>query len=75
DPVGHLPQASSRLMIISGAQDSVVTPSQMDQLIRIGGSRGARLLQDQAFAHPYQDSSDTTHLRRQNEVAAFLLQD
>jgi len=73
DPAGHLPQDGSRLMIISGGQDSVVTPSQIDQLIRVAGSRGARVLQDQTFAHPYQDSSDATHRRRQNEIAAFLL--
>ena len=75
DPVGHLPQDSSRLMIISGAQDDVVTPSQMEELIRVAGSRGARILEDQAFAHPYQDSSEVTHLRRHKEVTAFLLQD
>ena len=75
DPVGHLPEDSSRLMIISGAQDGVVTPSQMDELIRVAESRGARILRDKEFAHPYQDASATTHRRRQNEVATFLLQD
>jgi hypothetical protein len=62
-------------MIISGAQDGVVTPSQMDELIRVAESRGARILRDKEFAHPYQDASATTHRRRQNEVATFLLQD
>lgn len=75
DPVAHLPEDSSRLMIISGAQDGVVPPSQMEELIRVAGSRGARVLQDKEFAHPYQDSSAATHRRRQNEVAAFLLRD
>lgn len=75
DPVVHLPQDGSRLMIISGRQDQVVTPSQMDELIRVAESRGARVLRDNEFAHPYQDFSDAIHLRRQNEVAKFLLQD
>jgi alpha/beta superfamily hydrolase len=75
DPVGHLPKDSSQIMIVSGAQDGVVTPLQMDELIRVGESRGARVLQDKEFAHPYQDSSAAIHRRRQNEVAAFLLQD
>ncbi len=75
DPVAHLPEDSSRLMIISGAKDQVVAPSQMDELVRVGGSRRGRVLLDNEFAHPYQDFSDAIHRRRQNEVAAFLLQD
>jgi alpha/beta superfamily hydrolase len=75
DPVAHLPEDSSRLMIISGAKDQVVAPSQMAELVRVGGSRRGRVLLDNEFAHPYQDVSDAIHRRRQNEVAAFLLQD
>jgi hypothetical protein len=62
-------------MIISGAQDQVITPSQMEELIRIAGSRRGRVVRDNEFAHPYQDLSDAIHRRRQNEVAKFLLQD
>ena len=75
DPVVHLPDDSSRLMIISGAKDQVVTPAEMDELIRGGGSRRGCVLIDNEFAHPYQDLSDAIHRRRQNEVAAFLLHD
>jgi alpha/beta superfamily hydrolase len=74
DPVEHVPQDSVRLMVISGELDTVVSPAQMEELIRVAGSRGARIVQDKEFAHPYQDSSPATHRRRQNEVAAFLLQ-
>ena len=72
DPIAHLPSDGARLMIISGAQDGVVPPSQMEELLRSGRSRGARTLQDQEFAHPYQDSSMAIHRRRQREVATFL---
>jgi alpha/beta superfamily hydrolase len=75
DPVAHLPEDSSRLMIISGAQDQVVTPRQMDELIRVAGSRRGRILRDNEMAHPYQDFTSAIHQRRQNEVARFLLQD
>lgn len=75
DPVVHLPEDSSRLMIISGAKDQVVAPSQMAELIRVGGSRRGRVLLDNEFAHPYQDFSEAIHRRRQNEVAVFLLQE
>lgn len=74
DPVEHLPKDSSKLMIISGARDEVVTPWQMDELIRVARSQRGHVLQDNRFAHPYQDSSQNTHRRRQNEVATFLLQ-
>lgn len=75
DPVVHLPDDSSRILIISGDKDRVVGPSQMAELIQVAESRRGRVLQDNEFAHPYQDFSDAIHRRRQNEVAAFLLQD
>lgn len=75
DPLNHLPEDSSRVMIISGGRDTVVPPAQMDQIIRTGRSRGAFIIQDQEFAHPFQDASQAIHRRRQNEVAAFLLRD
>jgi alpha/beta superfamily hydrolase len=75
DPITHLPNDGARLMIISGAQDSVVPPSQMEELLRSGRSRGARILQDQEFAHPYQDSSMALHRRRQQTIASFLSQE
>jgi alpha/beta superfamily hydrolase len=74
DPVTHLPNDGARVMIISGGRDSVVSPSQMDELIQVARSRGARILQDADFAHPYQDSA-ATHRRRQHEVASFLSQE
>lgn len=74
DPVTHLPPDAGRVMIISGAADTVVSPREMDELIRVARSRGARILQDKDFAHPYQDSS-AVHQRRQREVARFLLQE
>ena len=75
DPVAHLPPDSSRLMIISGGADTVIPPREMDELIRVARGRGARVLQDNGFAHPYQDPSEEVHRRRQNEVATFLLQE
>jgi alpha/beta superfamily hydrolase len=75
DPVAHLPEDSSRLMVVSGSRDEVVRPSQMDELIRVAKSRRGRVLQDNEFAHPYQDLTPATHRRRQNEVATFFLKD
>ena len=75
DPVAHLPEDSSRLMIVTGSQDQVVRPSQMDEMVRVARARQGRVLQDNEFAHPYQDHSPATHRRRQNEVATFFLKE
>jgi alpha/beta superfamily hydrolase len=75
DPVRHLPEDGSRIMIISGARDNIVSPAQMAELIRVGASRGAHVFSDDEFAHPYQDLSPEIHRRRLNEVARFLMQE
>jgi alpha-beta hydrolase superfamily lysophospholipase len=75
DPITHLPEDSSRILIISGAQDTVVPPSQMAGLIRAAHARGAKIIQDEEFAHPYQDAAEVIHRRRMNEIATFLLQE
>ena len=75
DPVNHLPNDGPRLMLISGGRDSVVPPGQMDELIRLARTRGARVVEDSELAHPYQDSSAALHRRRQQKVADFLSQE
>jgi alpha-beta hydrolase superfamily lysophospholipase len=72
DPVNQLPEDSSRIMIISGARDNVVPPRQMDELLQVAQSRGARIVRDHAFAHPYQDAYHAVHKKRQEQVAEFL---
>lgn len=75
DPIAHLPEDGSRLMVISGGQDHVVPPEQMEELLHIAHSRGARILHDPEFAHPYQDSSLALQRRRQQFVASFLAEE
>jgi pimeloyl-ACP methyl ester carboxylesterase len=75
DPIVHLPTDSERVMIVSGGQDTVVSPGQMEELLHVARSRGARIIQEPEFAHPYQDSSMARHRRRQQTVASFLSQE
>jgi alpha/beta superfamily hydrolase len=75
DPVVHLPEDGGRLMIVSGGQDRVVPPAQMDEMIGVARARGARILQDPELSHPYQDSAPAIHRRRQDEVVKFFLGD
>ena len=62
-------------MIISGVRDRIVSPVQMAELIRIGENRGAYVLRDTEFSHPFQDKSPEIHRRRLNEVARCFMQE
>ena len=50
-------------------EEIVLTP----QLLQVAGSRGAVILSDPDFAHPYQDAWPEMHRRRQNAIAEFFL--
>ncbi len=75
NPMLHLPEDSSHIMIISGVRDLIVSPVQMAELIRIGENRGAYVLRDIEFSHPFQDKSPEIHRRRLNEAARFFMQE
>ncbi len=72
DPVHHLPTDCSRIKIIIGLRDRVVPPGDIQDLASMAESRGAEVLKQPEFAHPFQDLSLETHRRRLQEVADFL---
>ena len=72
DPVNHLPADCSRIQIIAGLRDRVVKSAEMGELIRRAQGRGAEVLKDPHFAHPFQDASYAIHRRRFEAVADFL---
>jgi alpha-beta hydrolase superfamily lysophospholipase len=71
DPVRNLPSDSSKLMIISGSKDTVVTPKDMSELISTAKSRGAQVVVSDDFAHPFMDR-EPVHQRRQQMIKEFL---
>jgi hypothetical protein len=73
DPVRLLADDSSRISIMVGERDRVVPPAQIEELVREGAARHARIFRHPELAHPYQDQSGELHRLRQKEVAAFLL--
>lgn len=73
NPMRNLPIDSSRIMIISGVRDLIVSPAQMAELIRIGKNRGAYVYTDIEFSHPFQDKSYEIHRRRLNAVIRFFM--
>jgi pimeloyl-ACP methyl ester carboxylesterase len=73
DPVNHLPADSSGFLFIVGGNDQVVTPAMSQELVEAAHERGARILRDAAFAHPFMDRDRAVHRRRMNLVEAYLL--
>ncbi|MGH8646736.1 MAG: alpha/beta hydrolase [Gammaproteobacteria bacterium] len=73
DPVNHLPMECSRMKIIIGLRDRVVPPADIEELARKAQSRGAEVLKQSEFAHPFQDQSPEIHRRRLKELADFLM--
>lgn len=72
DPVLNLPTDGSKLLVISGAQDRVVKPSEQAELRSIAASRGARVVMLEEFAHPFMDRDPSTHRNREKLVKSFL---
>ena len=75
NPMRHLPQDSSHIMIISGVRDLIVSPLQMAELIRIGANRGAFVFRGIELSHPFQDSSSEIHRRRLNTIMNFFIKE
>jgi alpha/beta superfamily hydrolase len=72
DPIHHLPTDCSRIKIIIGLRDRVVLPEDSQDLASMAEGRGAEVLREPEFAHPFQDPSLETHRRRLHDIADFL---
>lgn len=73
DPIEHLPDDSSHFLFISGRKDNVVTPAMTHDLLKQARQRGAQVIDDPDFAHPFMDPSLTNHQRRMALIQQFLL--
>jgi alpha/beta superfamily hydrolase len=73
DPVNNLPQDSSDFLFISGDIDPVVSFNAQRELLELARQRGAAVLRDPQFSHPFMDTSLEDHNRRRRAVEGFLL--
>ena len=73
DPVSHLPANCGHCLFISGANDRVVTHAMSRELAQTAAARGATLLHDPQFAHPFMDSDREVHRRRMQVIEKYLL--
>lgn len=72
DPVEHLPADTRAFLFIVGANDRVVTPDMSRELVETGEERGAEVVRDEMFAHPFMDRDRSVHLRRMEVIEQFL---
>jgi alpha/beta superfamily hydrolase len=73
DPVNNLPEDSSDFLFISGDRDPVVSFDAARELLELARQRGAAVLRDRQFSHPFMDTSMEDHNRRRRAVERFLL--
>ncbi|OOZ38211.1 hypothetical protein BOW52_09025 [Solemya elarraichensis gill symbiont] len=64
DPINHLPDNCSHFMFIVGQNDGVITPSMSQELIEKAQKRGAVILREKNFGHPFMDYDWLTDRRR-----------
>ena len=72
DPVNNLPRDTGNLLVIAGTTDQVVKPGASRELLELAEDRGATVLRDPAWGHPFMDSHTP---RRLEVVRRFLLQE
>lgn len=73
DPINHLPANCRHLMLIVGQRDRVVTPSMSAELGQLAQKRGATIVDDREFSHPFMDSDWTVHQRRMRLIQDYLM--
>lgn len=74
DPVENLPDDASRMLIVAGGQDRVVTLRDAQELVDGARRRGGRTEVRAEFAHPFMDRDLAIHRRRLEMIQAFLLE-
>ncbi|MFC3282256.1 alpha/beta hydrolase [Litchfieldella rifensis] len=74
DPVEHLPDDASRLLVITGQRDSVLGARMTRELRLEAEKRGAMVIDGEDYGHPFMDRSDV-HRERMERIERFLLAD
>lgn len=73
DPVLQLPADATKLFLLSGEKDAVVTAAAQRELTSTAQSRGASVFIGEEFAHAFGDLEESVHQKRQNMIKVFLL--
>jgi len=73
DPVVNLPADASRLMLISGERDRVITAEDSALLLDTAEARGAHTVRSPVFAHPFMDKDSMVAEERRQRIHTFLV--
>jgi alpha/beta superfamily hydrolase len=73
DPVNHLPADCSNYLFITGLKDKVVSPAMSREMVEKAREKGATIVADPDFSHPFMDPDWSIHQRRMKLIADFLL--
>lgn len=74
DPVNNLPEDCSNYLFIVGLKDHVVSPSMSRELVEKALKKGATIVTEIDFSHPFMDPDWSIHQRRMKLIADFLIQ-
>ncbi len=74
DPVNHLPTDCSNYLFIVGLKDKVVSPAMSREMLEKAREKGATIVTEADFSHPFMDPDWSIHQRRMKLIADFLLQ-
>lgn len=74
DPAEQLPADARKLLLVAGAQDSVVPLQESAELVLRGQLAGAETEVRRDFAHAFMDASAATHVQRLHRIRSFLMQ-
>ena len=73
DPVNHLPDDCRRFLFVVGQGDTVVPPAMSRELVTTAQQRGAGILSDAVFEHPFMEHEPSVHQRRMRAIENYLL--
>jgi alpha/beta superfamily hydrolase len=73
DPVNNLPEEGSDFLFIAGNRDPVVTADSSRDLLELARKRGASVVRDPHFSHPFMDTKAKHRHRRSKVVETFLV--
>ena len=74
DPINHLPRSCANFLFIVGRRDRIVNAAMSDEMLAVAAQRGATIIKDNEFSHPFMDLNWSTHQRRMQLIEKFLMQ-
>jgi len=72
DSIEHLPDDSSKLLVITGDNDKVLNNDMTKDLRETAKMKGAKIIKGVTFSHPFMDKSREIHLERMKIIRDFL---